>query len=449
MQNLSAKLRDTADAVARLGLDFAPLSDQSLLDAQRTLAEHRRTADVFSAALAGEIARRSSRDLGYAGLAQRSGFLSPEALIQSVTGGGRAEASKLVAVGTLLDSTVGSAVLDGTISVDAAQAIHRGFGATDETAVTLVREAETLDADRLYRRARDLRDELDADAVARREKQQRDLRYFRYSRRPDGMVRGSFLVDTEDGALVTAAFDAVLSPRRGGPRFVSHEQKTRDALLESDERSTDQIAADSLVGMIRLAVDADPGTMFGSRRPAVRVIVGERGLASRTGAGQLEDRGDAVSIETIERLVCDTGIIGVRFDDDGQCLNVGRTRRLFTERQRIALAVRDGGCVVAGCDRPPSWCEAHHIVQWKRDEGRTDVADGVLLCRRHHLMVHNNGWEIVRDGADYSIIPPKSVDATQKPIALPSKRRALREPEPEPELEPEPANGRSRERQLI
>jgi hypothetical protein len=444
MQNLPAKLRESADAVARFGLDFSPLSDERLLDAQRILAQHRRTTDVFSAALAGEIARRSSRELGYAGLAQRSGFLSPEALIQSVTGGGRAEAAKHVAVGTVLDSAVGAAVLDSTISVDAAQAIQRGFGATDESAVTLVREAGTLDADRLYRRARDLRDELDASAIVRREKEQRDLRYFRYSRRPDGMVRGSFLVDALDGGLVTAAFDAVLSPRRGGPRFVSEEQKARDALLESDERTTEQIAADSFVGMIRLAVDADPGTMFGSRRPAVRVVVSERALASRTGAGRLEDHDESISIETVERLVCDVGIIGLSFDDDGQCMNVGRTQRLFTERQRIALAVRDGGCAVAGCDRPPSWCEAHHIVQWKRDEGRTDVADGILLCRRHHLMVHNNGWEIIRKGAEYWLIPPKSVDATQTPIPMPSKRRALPEPPPPPS-----PGERSREKQFV
>jgi hypothetical protein len=47
-----------------------------------------------------------------------------------------------------------------------------------------------------------------------------------------------------------------------------------------------------------------------------------------------------------------------------QPLEVGRTSRVVTAAQRAALLVRDGGCAVAGCDRPPAWCEAHHLVHW-------------------------------------------------------------------------------------
>lgn len=425
MQDHPTRLRETAEAVARLGVDFSAFTDSSLLDAQRLLAEHRRTVDVFSASLAGEIARRSTRELGYAGLAVRSGFVSPEALIQSVTGGYRAEAARHVAVGSALDSSVGAAVLSGVISVDAADAIQRGLGATDETAAALIEDAATLDTDRLLKRARDLKDELDADAVGRREREQRDLRYLKCSKRDDGMVRGSFLLDPVDGALVTEALNAVLSPRRGGPRMVDPEQRARDAVLDADVRSNEQIAADALVAMVRLAVDADPGTLFGSRRPAVRVVVGERPLATRRGSGRLEDGGETISMETVERLICDSGVIGIVFDDDGQCMNVGRTQRLFTQRQRIALAVRDGGCRFTDCDRPPSWCEAHHIEHWHRDEGKTDVADGVLLCRRHHLLLHNNRWRITREGAEYWLIPPRDIDATQTPIPMPTKARPL------------------------
>jgi hypothetical protein len=394
-------------------VDVASLSDGALLDEQRAIAARRRELDLRAALIAGEIERRSARQLGYDGLAQRAGFLSTAALIQSITGGSRADAAKLVAVGSVLDSTVGAAVLDGSISVDSAASIVRGLGAADSTATSLISDAASLDADKLYRRARDLRDELDASAVAQREKQQRDLRFLRYSAREDGMLRGSFLLDAVDGALVRAALDAVLSPRRGGPRFVDAGQAARDAALENDERSTDQIAADSLVAMIRLAVDADPGTLFGSRRPAVRLVVtAERAV--------LEDSGERVSTATMERFVCDAGTIPVKFDDEGQCVNVGRAQRLFTERQRVGLAVRDGGCRFPGCDRPPSWCEAHHINQWARDAGRTDIADGVLLCRRHHLLVHNSGWQISRDSARYAIAPPGGV-----PTLMPGKSRAL------------------------
>ena len=384
------------------------LSDDALLDAQRGIAVRRRELDVEAALIAGELDRRSARQLGYDGLAQRLGFLSTAALIQSVDGGTRADASRLVAVGSALDTPLGEAVLNGTLSVDAAAAITRGLGSTDDT--PLIAAAASLDADELFKRARHLREQLDADAVERREKEQRDLRSFRYSRREDGMLRGSFLLDAVDGALVTAAFDAVLSPRRGGPRFVSSDQAAADSALVDDPRSTEQVAADALVAMVRLAVDADPGTLFGSRRPAVRLVMTAAG-------GSLEESGESVSMDTVERFVCDAGVIGVRFDRDGQVVNVGRTQRLFTERQRIGLSLRDGGCRFPGCDRPPSWCEAHHINQWARDEGRTDLADGVLLCRRHHLLVHNNQWHVSRRGAQYSITPPGG-----KPTPMPARR---------------------------
>src|SRR5690606_30081985 len=149
---------------------------------------------------------------------------NPAALIQSVTGGTRLDAAKFVTVGTQLDSAVGSAVLDGTISVDAAHAVHSGFGASDATAAPLLEEANALDADQLRKCARHLRDELDADAVAQREKEQRDLRSFTVWQRSDGMVGGRFLLDPIDGGIVKAALEAVLSPRSGGPRFVSDEQ---------------------------------------------------------------------------------------------------------------------------------------------------------------------------------------------------------------------------------
>ena len=390
--------------------DVASLSDDALLDAQRSVASRRRSLEAEAALIAGEIERRSARSLGYDGLAQRLGFLSSAALIQSVDGGTRADAARLVAVGTALDTPLGEAVLDGSVSVNAAAAIQRGLGSTD--AGPLLETAATVNADELFTAARDLRDERDAEAVARREKEQRDLRSFRYSTREDGMVRGSFLLDAVDGALVTAAFDAVLSPRRGGPRFVDPDQKAADASLLDDPRSTEQVAADALVAMVRLAVDADPGTLFGARRPAVRLVLS-------TSSATLEDSGERVSTATAERFICDAGTIGVKFDTDGQVVNVGRTQRLFTERQRTGLAVRDGGCRFPGCDRPPSWCEAHHLTQWARGGG-TDIADGILLCRRHHLLVHNNQWQIGREGARYSITPP---GGPAQP--MPSKSRLL------------------------
>ena len=436
MANLPLQLRKTAAAVANLGADFAAVSDRDLLGGQKLVADLRRAVDRYSSDIAGEIARRSRRDLGGAGLAQRAGFLSPEALIQSVTKSTRAEAAKFVQVGALdPDSPVAVAVAEGTLTVDAAQSITRGLGPADHAITpallagaseSLFNDAAKLDADALYRRARDLRDELDSDSIARREKEQRDQRYFRSSRLNDGTYRGSFHIGTEDGELVEAAFQAVLSPRRGGPRFVDPAQLAADEALKLDPRTDAQIAADAFVAMIQLAVDADPGTLFGKRRPAVRVLVTAETIASGSGAGRLQESGEPVSLETIQRFRCDAGVIGIAFDDDGQCMNVGRTQRLFTERQRIALAARDGGCMFGDCDRPPSWTEAHHIDHWYEDGGKTDVADGILLCKRHHLALHNDGWKIYREGAHYWLVPPVTTDPTRTPIALHSRTGEFR-----------------------
>ena len=78
------------------------------------------------------------------------------------------------------------------------------------------------------------------------------------------------------------------------------------------------------------------------------------------------------------------------------------------------------------CEREPSWCEAHHTKQWKRDGGCTNIDDGILLCKHHHLLLHDHGWEIVREGGEFYLVPPVGIDPEQRPIHLPSKSRALR-----------------------
>jgi hypothetical protein len=465
MNDAASRVRETAAAVAALGptaAHIAELSDPALLAAQSTVSEHRRNLDTYASWIAGEIAKRSHRDLGSNGLAQRHGFLNAVGLVQSLSQATRSEATKFVNIGQLiaasspltpdvdepLDSAsrvpatgraIAHALLAGSVSSDAADAVRRGLGEAGDgvaaaeleaAAQRLLTENAGRDADQLARLARRMRDEIDELGIARREKERRDLRYFTISRRSDGMYRGSFLLDPEHGQLVASAFDEILSPRRGGPRFVSPTARARARTLLDDERTNEQISADALFDIVQLAVDSDKGTVFGTRRPAVRVIVTESdlkrnpdGSRRRRGShGQIEGQVDAVSIETIERYLCDAGTITVGMDDDGQCVNVGREKRLFTARQRIGLAVRDGGCRFPSCDRPPAWCEAHHVKHWQRDHGETNIADGILLCRRHHLLSHNNHWEIERYGGEYWLQPPVSIDPKQSLIEMPRKQ---------------------------
>jgi hypothetical protein len=97
-----------------------------------------------------------------------------------------------------------------------------------------------------------------------------------------------------------------------------------------------------------------------------------------------------------------------------QPLDVGRTTRVVQPAQRTALAVRDGGCVFPGCDRPLAWCEAHHLVHWL-DGGPTDLDNLALVCRAHHRAVHEGGWQLQRQ-------PDGQLTATPPPPDRPHRR---------------------------
>ncbi|HEY4152587.1 MAG TPA: DUF222 domain-containing protein [Pseudolysinimonas sp.] len=403
------------------------LSDLALLDAQRSLAAQRRAVDAQAAVVAAEVAHRSRHELGHDGLAQRMGARTPEKLVQQVTGASAHDAGAMVRVGALPpDSPLSVAVGSGGLGLDAADAINAGLGegAPVDAVLALIASATELSVEKLAARAREVKAELDEDGIADRERYLRDRRFLRLSPNGDGMTRLSGLLDPESAAVVVAAYDGATSPRLGGPRFVDPDSVAATDELLRDERTTEQLAVDAFVELIRLGGEADT-KVLPARRPAVRVLVAERDLARRSGAGQLEGQTTAISIDTVERHACETGIVPVIFDLSGRIIDVGREQRLYTARQRIGLAARDGGCRFPGCDRPPSWCEAHHIVAWSHG-GRTDLADGILLCRHHHLLVHNNGWRVERSGANYALIPPRSLDPAQVPIPAPAKSPVAR-----------------------
>jgi hypothetical protein len=83
-------------------------------------------------------------------------------------------------------------------------------------------------------------------------------------------------------------------------------------------------------------------------------------------------------------------------DGASQPLDVGRRTRTIPPAIRTALVVRDRGCAFPGCDRPPSWTDAHHREHWA-DGGPTSLDNLVLLCRTHHRAVHEGGWQLIHD----------------------------------------------------
>ena len=156
---------------------------------------------------------------------------------------------------------------------------------------------------------------------------------------------------------------------------------------------------DSLTQLLRIAVSTETAAsrrIVGSRQPSVPVLVPRTALEAGEGNGRIEGCDIPISLEAVERIACESGTVQLDFDESGRPLDLGREQRLYSKRQRIALAAAQGGCMFGGCDRPPSWCEAHYTKHWKRDFGKTNIEDGILPCRYHHVLVHNNRWEIVR-----------------------------------------------------
>ncbi|MCU1425591.1 MAG: hypothetical protein JWM51_1882, partial [Microbacteriaceae bacterium] len=311
---------------------------------------------------------------------------------------------------------------------------ENGVGVTESqlavAATRLLDLAPRINADQLFRVAQDLRDELDEAGIASRERAIYEGRSLRRMSLPNGATRFIIDGDLESSAYLNDLYDKVTSPRRGGPRFVDPEGKAWAETVANDDRSLEQYAHDAFFGILRIGVTADtPASrqIVGSRLPSVRLLALSETFRANTGHGRIEGAATPVSIETVARAACTQSTQPVIFDEHLQPLNLGRETRLFTPNQRIALAARDGGCMWTNCDRPASWTEAHHIRFWARDEGRTDIADGILLCRHHHFLAHNNHWEIFRVGGKYWLVPPPDIDELQTPRPLESKSASLRD----------------------
>ena len=425
------------------------------------------------AAGAGVVAERSARESGRTGLAAERGHRTAVDLVQSIGGTTRAEAARVVRVGqSLVDGApeqrrdgaepadagarapelwhepLRGALLRGSLNPAQHDAIRRGLGeppappvAADEceaalhiatgaevwrrAAEELTRLARELTVDDLLRRARQTREALDSAGAEERFAQRFAARSFRKWVDSQGVRRATIVFEDEMDAWTDAIAASALRPRRGGPRFVDSEAAKEANELEHDPRTNDQLMYDLMMDLLRAGAVAKPSDVFGARQPGVRMVVVKSTVGPRDPWGRLlatahlEDGGDAVAGSLLDKALCENGYREVTVDECGNSLDVGREQRLFTQRQKLALAVRDGGCVWPGCRVPASYCEAHHCDHWWEHLGRTDVGRGVLLCRFHHLLLHNNRWRITRDGNGPFVLHPP--EGTGGPLVLGTK----------------------------
>jgi hypothetical protein len=128
-----------------------------------------------------------------------------------------------------------------------------------------------------------------------------------------------------------------------------------------------------------------------------------------------------ISRSLAELLTCDADLTPVIVDHHGVPLALGRTTRLASDDQRIALTIRDTCCVM--CGRPAQWCQAHHVKFWEHG-GHTDLNNLALVCGECHRLVHHGDWQLLMgdDGHPYAI-PPESIDPARRPIPSYHRRR--------------------------
>ncbi|MGZ5399688.1 MAG: DUF222 domain-containing protein, partial [Nocardioides sp.] len=114
-------------------------------------------------------------------------------------------------------------------------------------------------------------------------------------------------------------------------------------------------------------------------------------LAGELGTALVGD--EVVTAAMARRLACTAHILPAVLGGESEVLDLGRKRRLFSPAQRKALAIRDRRCRTEGCDIPAAWCEAHHAGDPWVSGGRTDLADGLLLCSWHHHRAHDHRYD--------------------------------------------------------
>ncbi|WP_434993527.1 DUF222 domain-containing protein [Arthrobacter sp. Ld5] len=194
-----------------------------------------------------------------------------------------------------------------------------------------------------------------------------------------------------------------------GPEPASQEQP-----VDHCGPTRPQQLLDGLVSACRIALSTGGLPATGGHRPQVMVTIDYRDLV-----GETERAGDAVfsvqiGARTIRRLACDADIIPLVLGSEGEVLDLGRAQRLFPPHLRRALVARDKGCAFPDCVVPASWCEAHHLTPWSCGGG-TSIDNGVLLCSRHHHVIHEDLWSVELRGGIPWFTPPGHRRRTDTP----------------------------------
>jgi hypothetical protein len=395
--------RAGAELGSLAGEDWWPLPDGPVRDG---LAAVRAVSARAEGVLVVAVREALGRDLP-----GRDGAASAVAWLRALTPMTVAEAARVVRLATALRSgfaDTAAALREGRVGAESASVVVRAIeqlptGVPGEVVVAaerhLLAQAERFDARELAALGKRVLQIVDPDAadrqLARRlaaeERAAERTTAFHLTPDPDGTggCIGWLRLGAADTGLLEAALEPLMNPLLGATLTAGDGDVDESG---RDTRSTARRRADALLELCRRALAGDQLPEHGGRRPQVIVTVDADRLRARVGAGQVAT-GQEVSIDTVRRIACDAGILPAVLAGDGRPLDVGRSRRLITGTLRTALVLRDRGCVFPGCDRPPAWCDGHHLRHWV-DGGNTSLDNSALLCGHHHRLIHTDTWEI-------------------------------------------------------
>jgi hypothetical protein len=320
------------------------------------------------------------------------------AWMAQATGSTIQRARQHAAVGAALEASpvLADAVRAGEVALENVAVLSAVAAHPEFEASSLVDAASVLTPSKLRARVEQWRAVVDRAADETYERSCHRRRSLKFFRTLDGMVRLEGLFEAEAGRELRRAVDNLVRGQR----------------LDDTGRTLEQRKADALV---ELADAYNAGTVTGGReRPQILVTVDVEQLARRAAGRAVLDTGETITIEAARRLACDANIATVLLRGPSEILDFGRSRRLARNTQYKALVIRDGGCRFPGCDRPPGWTQAHHIVEWP-DGGRTDLDNLVLLCLSHHHLIHHQHWRIEGNAKNLTIHPPPDGAARASP----------------------------------
>lgn len=436
---MNAPIAPVAEALIALeatwseGCEAGDLTRRELVAALQAMGAVRRCSDALQAQLAAAIADESRVEIGSESLAKQQGYRSSTQLIAATIGMSSGEAARFVKVGeataprsTLTGESrpakrphVQHALRGGVIGMTAAAAIvalldriaprvsHENM---DEAERLLVEQAPGLNAEQLGKLIVRVEAWLDPDGVAPREEEQHAARSLSMHQR-NGMLHLNGVFDAESGASLKAAIEGFVSRQ-----FQARREAVDPDAPDADHRTVRQMQADALAYLADHALGCDSGkATLGGAQVVLRMTLDD--LQRGTGTATIDGMDQPINITTARRMAASGGFIPWVCGGEGEVLDLGRERRLFTKAQKLVLAERDGGCAM--CGLPPGMAKAHHIRWWERDGGRTDLSNGVLLCTSCHHRIHDNGWDIRIEGiginAKVWFIPPPMVDPARVP----------------------------------